>query len=211
LDAAVEKIDSRNHDEQTFPYRNDFRFGRESNDSDERVSTMDHEIRNKFEHVCALAEIEEDPDKFAEISRDIVRILDENQVRLNPPAACGQSSLSDRTVQRGVKPLAPLLLTGNASTTSLEEGFRVEARFAWLKGGHSHMHLRTRTMIKMVSIARNCGRSTSFAVHSSRTGFPDSVRDRAAMPDDMFVRLAGLPGAQKVYRADHLEHKFLGH
>ena len=44
---------------------------------------MDHETRNKFEHLCALAEIEEDADKFVEISRNLVRILDEKQVRLN--------------------------------------------------------------------------------------------------------------------------------
>ena len=44
---------------------------------------MDHQTRNKFEHLCALAEIEEDPDKFVEISRNIIRILDEKQVRLN--------------------------------------------------------------------------------------------------------------------------------
>jgi len=44
---------------------------------------MDHQTRNKFEHLCALAEIEEAPDKFVEISRNIIRILDEKQVRLN--------------------------------------------------------------------------------------------------------------------------------
>jgi len=44
---------------------------------------MDHETRNKFEHFCALAELEEDPDRFVEISRNIVRILDEKQVSLN--------------------------------------------------------------------------------------------------------------------------------
>lgn len=43
---------------------------------------MDHETRNEFEHLCALAEIEQDPEKFVEISRNIVRILDEKQVRL---------------------------------------------------------------------------------------------------------------------------------
>jgi hypothetical protein len=44
---------------------------------------MDHETRNKFEHYCALAEIEEDPDKFVEISRNIIRVLDEKQALLN--------------------------------------------------------------------------------------------------------------------------------
>lgn len=44
---------------------------------------MDHETRNKFEHFCALAEIEEDADKFVEISRNLVCILEEKQVRLN--------------------------------------------------------------------------------------------------------------------------------
>jgi hypothetical protein len=44
---------------------------------------MDHETRNEFEHFCALAEIEQDPDKFLEIKRNLVRILDEKEVRLN--------------------------------------------------------------------------------------------------------------------------------
>lgn len=44
---------------------------------------MDHETRNKFEHLCALAEIEEDPDKFVEISRHIIGVLDEKQGLLN--------------------------------------------------------------------------------------------------------------------------------
>jgi hypothetical protein len=51
---------------------------------------MDRETRNKFEHFCALAEIEEDPYKFVEISRDIVRILDTNQVRLNHQRPVGR-------------------------------------------------------------------------------------------------------------------------
>lgn len=44
---------------------------------------MDQETRNGLEQLCALAEIEEDPEKFLEISRNLVRILDEKQVRLN--------------------------------------------------------------------------------------------------------------------------------
>lgn len=44
---------------------------------------MDHETRNEFEHYCALAEIEQDPDKFLEIKRNLIRILDEKEVRLN--------------------------------------------------------------------------------------------------------------------------------
>jgi hypothetical protein len=44
---------------------------------------MDHETRNEFEHFCALAEIEQDPDKFLEIKRNLVRILDEKQACLN--------------------------------------------------------------------------------------------------------------------------------
>jgi hypothetical protein len=44
---------------------------------------VDHQTRSDFEHHCALAEIEEDPDKFAEISRSIIRILDQEQVRLS--------------------------------------------------------------------------------------------------------------------------------
>ena len=48
---------------------------------------MDQETRKELEHFCALAEIEEDPEKFLEISRNLVRILEEQQVRLNqqPP------------------------------------------------------------------------------------------------------------------------------
>lgn len=44
---------------------------------------MDGETRKEWEYYCALAEIEEDQEKFVEISRNIVRILDEKQVRLN--------------------------------------------------------------------------------------------------------------------------------
>lgn len=51
---------------------------------------MDQETRNKFENACALAEIEEDPEKFAEISRDIIRILEEKQVRLSRQRPAGK-------------------------------------------------------------------------------------------------------------------------
>jgi hypothetical protein len=44
---------------------------------------MDQETRNRFEHFCALAEIEENLDKFAEISDNIVHILDEKETRLS--------------------------------------------------------------------------------------------------------------------------------
>jgi hypothetical protein len=44
---------------------------------------MDHETRKEFEQFCALAEIEQDPDKFVEIKRSIVRLLDEKESRLN--------------------------------------------------------------------------------------------------------------------------------
>lgn len=44
---------------------------------------MDHETRNEFEHFCALAEIEQDPDRFLEIKRNLIRILDEKQIRLH--------------------------------------------------------------------------------------------------------------------------------
>lgn len=44
---------------------------------------MDHSTRNEFEHYCALAEIEVDPDKFVEITRNIIRVLDEKQALLN--------------------------------------------------------------------------------------------------------------------------------
>jgi hypothetical protein len=49
---------------------------------------MDHKTRNEFEQFCALAEIEQDPDKFLEIKRNLIRILDEKEVRLKSPAAC---------------------------------------------------------------------------------------------------------------------------
>ena len=50
---------------------------------------MDQQTRNVFEHYCALAEIEEDPEKFSEISRHITRLLDQKQTRLSrqPPAS----------------------------------------------------------------------------------------------------------------------------
>lgn len=44
---------------------------------------MDNETRKEWEHYCALAEIEENPDKFGAITREVVRLLDEKQVRLN--------------------------------------------------------------------------------------------------------------------------------
>jgi hypothetical protein len=44
---------------------------------------MDHQTRNEFEHYCALAEIEEDPEKFAEIAHHITRLLDVKQAQLN--------------------------------------------------------------------------------------------------------------------------------
>ena len=43
---------------------------------------MDQETRNEFERLCALAEIEQDPQKFVEISRNIICILSEKQVSL---------------------------------------------------------------------------------------------------------------------------------
>lgn len=49
---------------------------------------MDYETRNEFEQFCALAEIEQDLDKFLEIKRNLIRILDEKEVRLKSPAAC---------------------------------------------------------------------------------------------------------------------------
>jgi len=44
---------------------------------------MNQQTRNEFEHFCALAEIGEDPEKFAEIIRNIHRLLDEKQALLN--------------------------------------------------------------------------------------------------------------------------------
>jgi hypothetical protein len=48
---------------------------------------MDHETRQEFERLCALAETEQDPDKFLEIERNLIRILDDKQVCLNNQAA----------------------------------------------------------------------------------------------------------------------------
>lgn len=44
---------------------------------------MDDRTRNEFEHYCALAEIEHDPEKFLEIKRSIIRLLDEKESHLN--------------------------------------------------------------------------------------------------------------------------------
>jgi hypothetical protein len=52
---------------------------------------MDHETRNEFEHYCALAEIESDPEKFGEISRNIVRVLDDKQALLSRQRAFGET------------------------------------------------------------------------------------------------------------------------
>ena len=43
---------------------------------------VDYKTRNEFEHYCALAEIEEDPEKFAEVRRNIIRLLEGNQALL---------------------------------------------------------------------------------------------------------------------------------
>jgi len=58
---------------------------------------MDKETRNEFEQFCALAEIEQDPDKYLEIKRNLIRILDEKEVRLN----------RQRPVERVRYPTAP--------------------------------------------------------------------------------------------------------
>ena len=44
---------------------------------------MDQRTRNEFELFCALAEIEENAEKFAEIKSNIIRLLDEKEVLLN--------------------------------------------------------------------------------------------------------------------------------
>ena len=43
---------------------------------------MDHRTRNEFEHYCALAEIEKDPERFAKICRSINRLLEAKQAVL---------------------------------------------------------------------------------------------------------------------------------
>jgi hypothetical protein len=40
---------------------------------------VDCQTRNEFEHYCALAEIEEDSEKFAEVCRNIIRLLEGKQ------------------------------------------------------------------------------------------------------------------------------------
>jgi hypothetical protein len=50
---------------------------------------MNHETRNEFEQFCALAEIEDDVDKFVDIKRNLIRILDEKEVRLNRQQPAG--------------------------------------------------------------------------------------------------------------------------
>jgi hypothetical protein len=53
-----------------------FRLGRES--------TMDYDTRNRCEELCALAEVEQDLEKFIEIKRRLVRLLDEKESHLCP-------------------------------------------------------------------------------------------------------------------------------
>lgn len=65
----------------SYPYR-DNSGGAEVQRIPAERSLMDYQTRNEFEHFCALAEIEEDPEKFAEISRNIFRILDEKHTHL---------------------------------------------------------------------------------------------------------------------------------
>lgn len=40
---------------------------------------MDQPTRNKFEQYCALAEIEDDSDRFSDVLKSIVRILEDKQ------------------------------------------------------------------------------------------------------------------------------------
>jgi hypothetical protein len=50
---------------------------------------MDHETRTDFEHFCALAEIEQDPENFVEINRNLIRLLAEKQAHLNHQRPAG--------------------------------------------------------------------------------------------------------------------------
>jgi len=43
---------------------------------------VDRQTRDEFERYCALAEIEEDPEKFAEVCRNIIRLLEGKQALL---------------------------------------------------------------------------------------------------------------------------------
>lgn len=49
---------------------------------------MDQQTRNVFEQLCELAEIEQDPEKFSAIKRDIVHLLEQEEASLDryPPA-----------------------------------------------------------------------------------------------------------------------------
>ena len=43
---------------------------------------MDYQTRNEFDRYCALAEIEEDPKRFAGTCRSIIRLLEAKQAIL---------------------------------------------------------------------------------------------------------------------------------
>jgi hypothetical protein len=77
------KVDSFRREGQNVRHEITSGWGGSLNDSEGTGVTMDAQARNEFEHLCALAEIEEDPDKFIEIRRDIIRVLDEKQAFLN--------------------------------------------------------------------------------------------------------------------------------
>jgi hypothetical protein len=64
---------------------------------------MDAETRNECEHLCALTEMEQDPDRFLEIKRSVVRILDEEPVRPGQQRPAGKIWVSGRPVKRGVR------------------------------------------------------------------------------------------------------------
>ena len=56
---------------------------------------MKHQSRNGFEHFSALAEIEQDPDKFLEIKHNLVCILEGKASPPESPADCNQTVFSE--------------------------------------------------------------------------------------------------------------------
>ena len=65
---------------------------------------MDQKTRNEFEQLCALAEIEQDPEKFVEISRQIICILSEKQLSLSRQRPASSIRYPKTPSQRGVSP-----------------------------------------------------------------------------------------------------------
>ena len=112
---------------------------------------MDHETRNKFENFCALAEIEEDPDKFVEISRDIVRILDAKQVHLNHQRPAGRVRYP--TAPPTWRKKVSAILEDNHRIARSESTLRASQRAASRRGvRHSFVRLLTLELLEMSAL-----------------------------------------------------------